>query len=63
MSYRVTADTPDLSDALGRQTECFHSSGQHEVEGPAVEIGSQWERRSEQTGLGLVTCPGKTVTG
>ena len=24
-----------------------------------MEIGSQWERRSEQKGLGLVTCPGK----
>ena len=28
-----------------------------------MEIGSQWERRSEQKGLGLVTCPGKVECG
>ena len=48
VSYRVTADIPALFDALGRQTEYFYSSGQCEVMAPAVEMGPQWERRSEQ---------------
>ena len=29
--HRATADIPALFDALGKQTECFYSSGQREV--------------------------------
>lgn len=47
---------PIPSDALGKQTECFYSSGQCEV---IEKTGPQCERRSEWRVLGL----GKAVTG
>lgn len=46
---------PSFVRSLRRQTECFSSSEQQEMLGPAMVTGSQWERRSEWRHLGLVT--------